>query len=69
MLEERYRRQGYEHMIERNDVTLAEAVRLLAREELTGASPPRAARQVVDAWRPFLEGKCRARSRSSSRAT
>ncbi|HXQ52543.1 MAG TPA: cobaltochelatase subunit CobT [Stellaceae bacterium] len=57
MLEERYRRQGYEHMIERNDVTLAEAIRLLTREALTGAAPPRAARQVVDAWRPFLEGR------------
>src|ERR1700722_6016066 len=57
MLEERYRRQGYEHMIERNDVTLAEAIRLLARESLSGAAPPRAARQVVDAWRPLLEGK------------
>src|SRR6185437_10965359 len=57
MLEERYRRQGYEHMIERNDVTLAEAVRLLAREALSGAAPPRAARQVVDTWRPFLEDK------------
>ena len=57
MLEERYRRQGYEHMIERNDVTLAEAIRLLTREALTGAPPPRAARQVVDTWRPFIEGK------------
>ncbi len=57
MLEERYRRQGYEHMIERNDVTMAEAVRLLAREALTGAAPPPAARQVVDAWRPLLESK------------
>ncbi len=57
MLEERYRRQGYEHMIERNDVTLAEAIRLLARETLTGAAPPRAARQVVESWRPYLEGR------------
>ncbi|HZT52495.1 MAG TPA: cobaltochelatase subunit CobT [Stellaceae bacterium] len=57
MLEERYRRQGYEHMVERNDVTLAEAIRLLTRESLTGAAPPRAARQVVDTWRPFLEGR------------
>jgi cobaltochelatase CobT len=57
MLEERYRRQGYEHMVERNDVTLAEAIRLLAREALTGAPPPRAARQVVETWRPFLEGR------------
>src|SRR5689334_18782042 len=29
MLDERYRRQGYERMTERSDVTLAEAVRLL----------------------------------------
>ncbi|HUB94820.1 MAG TPA: cobaltochelatase subunit CobT [Stellaceae bacterium] len=57
MLEERYRRQGYEHMIERNDVTLAEAIRLMAREALTGEPPPRSARQVVDAWRPHVETK------------
>ena len=57
MLDERYRRQGYEHLVERNDVTLAEAVRLLTREALTGAPPPPAAQRVVDTWRPFLEGK------------
>jgi cobaltochelatase CobT len=57
MLEERYHRQGYEHMAERNDVTLAEAVRLLARETLTGAPPPHAAQRVVELWRPFLEGR------------
>jgi cobaltochelatase CobT len=57
MLDERYRRQGYEHMAERSDVTLAETVRLLAREALTGAVPPPAARRVVDLWRPFLEGR------------
>src|SRR5579875_2206157 len=57
MLDERYRRQGYEHLAERNDTTLAEAVRLLAREALTGAPPPPAAQRVVEMWRPFLEGK------------
>jgi cobaltochelatase CobT len=57
MLDERYRRQGYEHMAERNDVTMAEAIRLLAREALTGAPPPRSAQRVVELWRPFLEGK------------
>jgi len=57
MLDERYRRQGYEHLSERNDVTLAEAVRLLAREALTGAPPPPAAQRVVELWRPFLEGR------------
>src|SRR4051812_10647051 len=59
MLEERYRRQGYERIAERNDVTLAEAVRLLAREQLTGEPPPHAAQQVVEQWRPWLESRLR----------
>jgi cobaltochelatase CobT len=57
MLEERYRRQGYERIGERSEATLAEAVGLLAREQLTGEAPPPAARRVVDQWRPFLEGR------------
>jgi cobaltochelatase CobT len=57
MLDERYRRQGYERITERSDVTLAEAVRLLAREQLTGEAPPRSAKGVVEAWRPYLEGR------------
>ncbi|HZS82557.1 MAG TPA: cobaltochelatase subunit CobT [Stellaceae bacterium] len=57
MLDERYRRQGYERITERSDVTLAEAVRLLAREQLTGERPPRAAQRVVESWRPYLEGR------------
>ena len=55
MLEERYRRQGYEHMTERNDTTLVEAIRLLTREALTQMPPPRAAKKVVDLWRPVIE--------------
>ncbi|HLJ62574.1 MAG TPA: cobaltochelatase subunit CobT [Stellaceae bacterium] len=57
MLQERYRRQGFEMMGERNDTTLIEAIRLLARESLTGTKPPPAASRMVEAWRPFLEGK------------
>jgi cobaltochelatase CobT len=57
MLEERYRRQGYEHMTERNDTTLVEAIRLLAREALTAMPPPRAAKKVVDLWRPVIESR------------
>ena len=57
MMEEKYRRQGYEHMTERNDTTLVEAIRLLARESLTQMPPPRSAKKVVDLWRPVIESR------------
>src|SRR3954471_1749009 len=57
MLDEQYRRQGFERVTERTEGTMAEAVRLLAREALTKEPPPPAARRVVDLWRPWLEGK------------
>ena len=57
MIEGRYRRQGYDRVIDRGDETLAEAVAMLAREQLTGAPPPPAAQRLVDLWRPFLEGR------------
>src|ERR1700756_194171 len=57
MLDEQYRRQGFERITERTDSTMAEAVRLLTREALTRERPPPAARRVVDLWRPWLEGR------------
>jgi cobalamin biosynthesis protein CobT len=55
MLEERYRRQGYEHMTERNETTLIEAIRLLAREALTQMPPPQSAKKSTpsspNSWR------------------
>src|SRR5271168_3489185 len=57
MLDEQYRRQGYERITERTESTMAEAVRLLTREALTRERPPPAARRVVDLWRPWLESK------------
>ncbi|MGH6989448.1 MAG: cobaltochelatase CobT-related protein, partial [Stellaceae bacterium] len=36
---------------------LADAVRLLAREALTGAAPPPSTRRMLGEWRPFLEGR------------
>ena len=52
MLDEQYRRQGFERITERTESTMAEAVRLLTREALTRERPPLAARRVVDLWRP-----------------
>src|SRR6185437_7265543 len=55
--EERCRRQGLAHVTERDDAMLPDAVRLLAREALTGAPPPPSAKRMIAEWRPFLEGK------------
>jgi cobaltochelatase CobT len=57
MLDEQYRRQGFERVVERTDSTMAEAVRLLTREALTRERPPPSARRVVDLWRPWLEAR------------
>src|SRR5262249_29629448 len=57
MLDEQYRRQGFERITERADSTMAEAVRLLTREALTKERPPPSARRVVDLWRPWLAGR------------
>jgi cobaltochelatase CobT len=57
MLDEQYRRQGFERIVERTDSTMAEAVRLLTREALTRERPPLSARRVVDLWRAWLEAR------------
>ncbi len=56
-LEERYHRQGYGAFSRREDAPAHEALRLLAREALTGEPPPPSAQDVVAAWRPLIEGK------------
>ncbi len=56
-LEERYHRQGYERVAEADESTLAEVMRLMAREKLTGEPPPGSARKVVELWREALGDK------------
>src|SRR3984957_16071812 len=48
MLDEQYRRQGFERVTERTEGTMAEAVRLLTREALARERAPPAAPPVVD---------------------
>ncbi|WP_207483441.1 cobaltochelatase subunit CobT [Arenibaculum pallidiluteum] len=56
-LDDRYRRQGLDKVTNRDEAPLAEAMRLLAREALTGNPPPVSARFAVDLWRPWIEQK------------
>ena len=56
-LEERYRTQGFAEFTDREQAPLAEMVRLLAREAMTGSPPPPAATQVFELWRSQLESQ------------
>src|SRR5690606_41485611 len=42
-------------LTERDQAPLAEVMRLLAREAMTGMPPPPNARRIVDLWRPVLD--------------
>jgi cobaltochelatase CobT len=56
-LDDRVRRNGYDRMSKREEAPLSEVLRLMAREALTGAAPPRGAEKMVAAWRPVVESR------------
>jgi len=53
--EQRFRSRGYARATSQEDVPLYEALRILAREAITGTPAPPAARGVVDLWRSSLD--------------
>ncbi|HKY95162.1 MAG TPA: cobaltochelatase subunit CobT [Kiloniellales bacterium] len=53
-LEERYRAKGLGRISESEDAPLADALRALVRQALTGRPLPPTARHVVELWRPEL---------------
>ncbi|MBK3774613.1 cobaltochelatase subunit CobT [Azospirillum brasilense] len=54
-LDERYHKQGFERLDEREQVPLPEVLRLIAREAMTGSAPPPAAEHAVSLWRGWIE--------------
>jgi cobaltochelatase CobT len=58
-LEESYRREGFGVIEDTTEATMPEVVRLMAREALTGAPPPPAARKAWEKWHPRLDRKLR----------
>jgi len=54
-VEDHCRSRGFADIGERDQAPLAEVVRLLARETLTGAAPPKSAAHMLSLWRPQLE--------------
>jgi cobaltochelatase CobT len=58
-LDEQCRQRGYQRLTEREPGQLAAAMRLLAREAMTGAPPPPSARRLMELWRPTVDDKVR----------
>lgn len=57
MLEERYRRNNFANMTERDDVPLEDAIALMARERIAHIHIPKSAKKAVDLWRNWIELK------------
>jgi cobaltochelatase CobT len=55
MLEDRYHRGNYHEVTDRADAPLEDAVALMVRERLTGATPPASSRKIVSLWRDWIE--------------
>ena len=53
-IEARCVEQQFQDIQHRSDAPIVDVVNLLARERLTGAAPPPAARYMCDLWRPWL---------------
>ena len=56
-LDDRYRRRGFERISDKDEASLSDVIRLMAREALTGQAPPPSTRRVVDLWRPWVQSK------------
>jgi cobaltochelatase CobT len=54
-LEDRYRQRGYDRIQTREEAPLSEALRLLAREAMTGQEAPASGRRMVEVWREALD--------------
>jgi cobaltochelatase CobT len=57
MLEDRYHRGNYQEVTDRADAPLEDAIALLVRERLTGATPPASSKKIVDLWRDWIEDR------------
>ena len=57
VLEEHCRSRGYARALNQDEVPLAEVLRVMAREAMTGMPPPPAARAMIDVWRSSLDAR------------
>ncbi|MGH6719200.1 MAG: cobaltochelatase subunit CobT, partial [Alphaproteobacteria bacterium] len=67
-LEQQCRAKGLDRAQAIDNANLADVLRLLVRERMTGAPPPRAARKFVELYRSWIEGKAARRFDELNRA-
>ncbi|MEX2201857.1 MAG: cobaltochelatase subunit CobT [Dongiaceae bacterium] len=58
-IEEQCRQRGYARLVERESAPLADALRLMLRQTMTGAAPPESGRKLVELWQPALDERVR----------
>ena len=56
-LEDLYSHGRFEHVTDRSEAPLEDALGLIIRERLTGLPPPSSTKGIVNLWRPLIEGK------------
>ncbi|MCD8571503.1 MAG: cobaltochelatase subunit CobT [Alphaproteobacteria bacterium] len=55
VLEEKCRRRGYDHITNREQAGVGDALHILTRLALTGEPPPPSAQKLLDLWTPWIE--------------
>lgn len=57
VLQEKFKRLGYEKLKNRDEGDMSDALHAIARFELTGEKIPKNAKAMVEAWKPWLDEK------------
>ncbi|HRQ61713.1 MAG TPA: cobaltochelatase subunit CobT, partial [Alphaproteobacteria bacterium] len=55
VLEEKCKRRGYDHIKDRTQAGVGDALHILTRLALTGEAPPPSAQRLVELWKPWME--------------
>ncbi len=57
VLDDKFKRLGYEKVSARDDANMADALHALARMALTGEKAPKNAQGFIDLWKPWIDAK------------
>jgi len=55
LLDERSRSKGFADIKDRKEEDLPDVLSLLMRQQMTGKTPPKAAKDLIDTWQPWLD--------------